>query len=52
MLAKNVRHIAGMDVGTSKITVIIAEVKDDLKLEVIGTSTVESRACAAASLWN
>ena len=41
-MAKQEKYIVGLDVGTSKICVVVGEIKQDANLDVIGIGTTES----------
>lgn len=43
MSRKKDRYIVGLDIGTHKICVIVAEITDDSRLDVIGTGQAESK---------
>lgn len=42
-MAKQLNTIVGLDIGTSKISVVIAKLSPDARLEVIGVGTSQSR---------
>ncbi len=46
------RIIAGIDVGTSKIATIIASVREDSQLHIIGVSTVDSKGLRKGQVVN
>ena len=42
-MSKNKNIIAGLDIGTTKVVALIAEIKEDGQLEVIGIGAQPSR---------
>ncbi len=42
-MAKKDRYIVGLDIGTSKICVLVAEIRDDGAIDIIGMGNSESK---------
>ena len=42
-MAKKDRYIVGLDIGTSKICILVAEIRDDGALDIIGMGNSESK---------
>ncbi len=42
-MAKKDRYIVGLDIGTSKICILVAEIRDDGAIDIIGMGNSESK---------
>ena len=42
-MARKERYLVGLDVGTSKVTAVVGEVRDGKELEIVGLGVAESR---------
>jgi cell division protein FtsA len=51
-MAKKGKHIAGLDIGTSKINVLISEARDDGGLDVIGLGSAHSEGVRKGAIVN
>ena len=48
-MPKNERYIVGLDIGTTKISCVVAEMKDNGSVDVVGLGSAPSRGCARGS---
>jgi len=51
-VARNERYLVGLDVGTTKVAVIVGEVTDDGVVEIIGIGTAEARGIRRGAVVN
>ena len=42
-MARKERYLVGLDVGTSKVTVVVGEILDSLGVDIVGIGVAESR---------